>query len=123
VVESFTVPNAMAGSIIGTGGENIRSVQSRTGAHVRVDAPAAGQSERTVTVTGTAAAVEGIAGRIGVQLTLDCHALGRELGRPCQSTPLSPTLARLSTRRPWPESGLHRAVAPNVASALRTIVS
>jgi len=57
VTETFAVPNAMAGSIIGTGGENIKSVIMRTGAHVRVEAAALGQTERTVTVTGTAAAV------------------------------------------------------------------
>lgn len=56
----FGVPVAMAGGIIGRGGENIRDIQTRTGAHVSMqpshEVPP-GSAERMVTVSGAPGAV------------------------------------------------------------------
>ena len=54
----FSVPTAVAGSVIGRGGENVQQIQQRTGARVSVQSAgdAAGASERNITVTGSAAA-------------------------------------------------------------------
>jgi far upstream element-binding protein len=60
VEEKFSIPNAVAGSVIGRGGENIQAVQARTGTRVSVqslDAVAAGAQERSVTVAGAPAGV------------------------------------------------------------------
>ena len=59
-VEVLTVPNAAIGAVIGRGGETIRELQTRTGCRVQVQREAdvpLGSTDRTVTLTGPAAAV------------------------------------------------------------------
>lgn len=58
--DSFGVPNALVGYVIGKGGENIRDVQARTGTHVQIQREQdmmVGAQERLVTVSGPPAAV------------------------------------------------------------------
>jgi transcription antitermination factor NusA-like protein len=59
VVLVFTVPSAVAGTVIGRQGENIQAVQAKTGARISIQSQAEAGSapERAVTVTGSAADV------------------------------------------------------------------
>lgn len=58
--KTIYVPNSCVGVIIGKGGETIRDMQSRTGAHIKVtpDREAAGAAERSITLSGPPHAIE-----------------------------------------------------------------
>ncbi|XP_020904927.1 heterogeneous nuclear ribonucleoprotein K [Exaiptasia diaphana] len=48
-----TIPNDLAGSIIGKGGERIRNIRGRCGAVIKIDDPLPGADDRIITITGT----------------------------------------------------------------------
>lgn len=59
--EKLAVPNTCVGTIIGKGGETIRSLQQRSGAHIQLQRDAetpVGATERTVTISGSQENVE-----------------------------------------------------------------
>ena len=59
VKHDMQVPNSQVGSVIGRGGEKIRDIQMRSGAHVDIakEYEARGQPTRRVTLTGRAECV------------------------------------------------------------------
>ena len=59
--EVVSVPNSMVGLVIGKGGENIRVIQLRTGAHVQIQKDSEtepGATERKVYLSGSASVIE-----------------------------------------------------------------
>ncbi len=58
---TMSVPSNMVGKVIGRGGENIRAIQQRSGAHVNIEREsdsAPGSTERKVFITGDPMAIE-----------------------------------------------------------------
>jgi heterogeneous nuclear ribonucleoprotein K len=47
-----TIPNELAGTIIGKGGERIGNIRADSGAHILVDPPQPGSDERIITIGG-----------------------------------------------------------------------
>lgn len=47
-----TIPNDLAGAIIGKGGERIRSIRQRSGADIKIQDPLPGKADRVITITG-----------------------------------------------------------------------
>lgn len=47
-----TIPNDLAGAIIGKGGERIRNIRTRSGADIKISDPMEGKSDRIITITG-----------------------------------------------------------------------
>lgn len=58
VTEEFRVPDGMVGLIIGRGGEQINKIQQDSGCKVQIAHDSAGLPERTVSLTGTADAIQ-----------------------------------------------------------------
>ena len=59
-VEAFHIPSSSVGSVIGRGGETIRDIQQKSGAHVKIQPQnevQVGSTNRLVTISGTPAAV------------------------------------------------------------------
>ena len=59
-VEAFHIPSSSVGSVIGRGGETIRDIQSKSGAHVKIQPQnevQVGSTNRLVTISGTPATV------------------------------------------------------------------
>jgi len=48
-----TIPNDMAGAIIGPGGQRIRKIRNDSKASITIDEPAPGSNERVISITGT----------------------------------------------------------------------
>ncbi|XP_031558125.1 heterogeneous nuclear ribonucleoprotein K-like [Actinia tenebrosa] len=48
-----TIPKDLAGSIIGKGGERIRSIRNKCRATIKIDDPLPGADDRIITITGT----------------------------------------------------------------------
>ncbi|XP_065670966.1 heterogeneous nuclear ribonucleoprotein K isoform X4 [Hydra vulgaris] len=48
-----TIPNDLAGAIIGRGGERIRNIRQRSGADIKIQDPGEGKNDRVITITGT----------------------------------------------------------------------
>ena len=48
----MTIPNELAGTIIGRGGERIGNIRQDSGASILVEPPAPGSNERVITITG-----------------------------------------------------------------------
>ena len=47
-----TIPNDLAGAIIGPGGQRIRKIRNDSKATITIDEPAPGSSERVITIAG-----------------------------------------------------------------------
>lgn len=47
-----TIPNDLAGAIIGKGGERIRNIRQRSGADIKIQDPLPGKADRVITITG-----------------------------------------------------------------------
>lgn len=47
-----TIPKDMAGAIIGKGGNKIRNIRAESGAHIQIDDPAEGSTDRIITISG-----------------------------------------------------------------------
>jgi rRNA processing protein Krr1/Pno1 len=59
-IEAFHIPSGAVGSVIGRGGETIREIQQKSGAHVKIQPQQevqVGSTSRLVTITGTPATV------------------------------------------------------------------
>jgi transcription antitermination factor NusA-like protein len=57
----MSVPSSVVGAVIGRGGENIRAIQQRSGAHIQIEREAdaePGSTERQVFITGDSMAIE-----------------------------------------------------------------
>jgi len=48
-----TIPNEMAGAIIGPGGQRIRKIRLESKASITIDEPAQGSTERVISIVGT----------------------------------------------------------------------
>ena len=49
----MTIPNELAGAIIGPGGQRIRKIRGDSRATITIDEPAGGSNERVITIAGT----------------------------------------------------------------------
>jgi len=60
MVEStqVTIPNEVAGAIIGPGGQRIRKIRMDSTAEVQIGEPEAGSKDRIITITGTQEAIQ-----------------------------------------------------------------
>jgi len=47
-----TIPNDLAGAIIGKGGERIRNIRQRSGADIKIQDPLPGKADRVITISG-----------------------------------------------------------------------
>lgn len=47
-----TIPNDVAGAIIGKGGERIRNIRQRSGADIKIEDPQPGKQDRVITICG-----------------------------------------------------------------------
>jgi len=48
-----TIPNELAGAIIGPGGQRIRKIRLESKASITIDEPASGSNERVISIVGT----------------------------------------------------------------------
>ena len=48
-----TIPNELAGAIIGPGGQRIRKIRADSRANINIAEPAGGSSERIITISGS----------------------------------------------------------------------
>merc|ERR1719411_1847182 len=48
-----TIPNELAGAIIGPGGQRIRKIRLESKASITIDEPASGSNERIITISGS----------------------------------------------------------------------
>lgn len=53
-----TIPNDLAGAIIGKGGERIRNIRQRSGADIKIDDPLPGKADRVITICGDSEQIE-----------------------------------------------------------------
>ena len=53
-----TIPNDLAGAIIGPGGQRIRKIRADSRAMITIEEPAQGSSERVITIAGDAKAIQ-----------------------------------------------------------------
>jgi len=53
-----TIPNDVAGAIIGPGGQRIRKIRSDAKAEVSIAEPEAGSKERIITISGSQQAIQ-----------------------------------------------------------------
>nr|XP_054750820.1 heterogeneous nuclear ribonucleoprotein K-like [Lytechinus pictus] len=51
--QQVTIPNDLAGSIIGRGGQRIKKIRTQSGAQIKIDDPLQGAKDRIITITGT----------------------------------------------------------------------
>ncbi|XP_781909.1 heterogeneous nuclear ribonucleoprotein K [Strongylocentrotus purpuratus] len=51
--QQVTIPNDLAGSIIGRGGQRIKRIRMQSGAQIKIDDPLSGAKDRIITITGT----------------------------------------------------------------------
>jgi len=48
-----TIPNELAGAIIGPGGQRIRKIRLESKASITIDEPASGSNERVISIVGS----------------------------------------------------------------------
>ena len=53
-----TIPNDMAGAIIGPGGQRIRKIRAESRAMITIEEPAQGSNERVITIAGDQKAIQ-----------------------------------------------------------------
>jgi len=88
------IPNSVVGLLIGKGGDNIKTMQARTGAHIQVTRDAdvkSGQTDRAVSLSGNAAQIEAA--------QLEVRNLLQASGKDTSTLPSLPsaTLAKVET--------------------------
>ena len=49
----MTIPNELAGAIIGPKGSKIQQIRESSGAGITIDKPISGSNDRIITITGT----------------------------------------------------------------------
>ncbi len=49
----MTIPNDLAGAIIGPKGQKIQQIREQSGAGITIDKPTPGVNDRIITITGT----------------------------------------------------------------------
>lgn len=54
----MTIPNDVAGSIIGPGGSRIKKIRADAQADIQIGEPDAGGTERVITISGTPEAIQ-----------------------------------------------------------------
>ena len=54
----MTIPNDLAGAIIGPGGQRIRKIRADSRAMITIEEPAQGSNERVITIAGDQKAIQ-----------------------------------------------------------------
>merc|ERR1719266_2820439 len=52
-ISQVTIPNELAGAIIGPGGQRITKIRLESKASITIDEPASGSNERVISIVGT----------------------------------------------------------------------
>ena len=54
----MTIPNDLAGAIIGPGGQRIRKIRLDSRANITIDEPSQGSNERVISIVGSAKQIQ-----------------------------------------------------------------